>query len=193
MKWVVLAIVACLVPYTWLTLAYRKEGKAYEPYQDNKDRAQVLRLLDAGFRRVDLQFERLVEPAANAGATADTVAIEGGLPPLLSDVLIDKPPVPSAFLSVTAPAAQLDGAPYSLLLTAEKPHHGEQPAASILYLRGTEAVFIIGYDDLPGDLQAGDLAVSLRLTVPAQTFAPGTYHGTLVGARESRRWTFEVR
>ncbi len=193
MKWVVLAIVACLVPYTWLTLAYRKDGKAYEPYQDNKDRAQVLRLLDAGFRRVDLQLERLVEPAAGSGTPAETQAIAGGLPPLLADVLIDKPPVPSAFQTVTAPAAQLAGAPYTLLLTAEQPDHDERPAASTLYLRGTEAVFIVGYDALPGELQARDLTARIRLTVPPQTFAAGTYHGTLIGARESRRWTFEVR
>ncbi|WP_221032989.1 hypothetical protein [Actomonas aquatica] len=192
MKWIVLAIVACLVPYTWLTLAYRKEGPAYEPYQDNKDRAQVMRLLDAGFRRVELSLDRLVDPSMPLAASAETQAIEGGLPPLLSEVLIDKPPVPSSFALVDAPAQSLAGAPYVLLLTAQQPDHSERPAVSTLYLRGQEAVFIVGYDALPGDLQARDLTARLRLTVPPNTLEPGTYQGTLIGALESRRWTFDI-
>ncbi len=193
MKWIVVAIIACIIPYTWITLAYRKEGPAYEPYQDNKDRAQVLRLLDAGFRRVELQLDRLVEPAIAAAPAADTQAIDGGLPPLLNELLIDKPPVPSAFTQVSAPSTQLAGVPYEIVLSAQQPDHDERPETSTLYLRGQEAVFIVGYDALPGDLQARGLTTRLRLTVPANTFTPGTYHGTLVGATESRRWTFEAR
>ncbi len=192
MKWVVLAIVACLIPYTWLTLAYRKEGRAYEPYQDNKDRAQVLRLLDAGFRRVDLPIERLVEPGVPGRDPATAEPVAGGVPALLSELLIDSPALPDSFSMTSAPATALADAPYAILLTADRPTPDQQPVHSILYLRGAEAVFVIGYDDLPGTLQARGRPAPLRLSVPAHTFAPGTYHGTLVGAQESRRWTFEI-
>ena len=52
MKWVIIVIIAVLVPYTYLTLHYRKPGPAYRPYQDAQDRANVVRLLDAGYRRL---------------------------------------------------------------------------------------------------------------------------------------------
>jgi hypothetical protein len=48
MKWIVVAIVAVIVPYTFLTLRYRRPGKAFEPYADMKDRANTMRLLSAG-------------------------------------------------------------------------------------------------------------------------------------------------
>lgn len=192
MKWIVLAIVACIVPYTWITLAYRKEGPAYEPYQDSKDRAQVLRLLDAGYRRVDLPLERLVEPTLPATLAATSTAVTGGLPDALRDVLLDQPLVPAEFAHVDAPASALAGAPYPIVFTSVQPAPNEQPATSTLYLRKNQAVFVVGSDALPGKLQARDLDSRARLTVPANTFAPGLYQATLVGTQESRRWTFEV-
>ncbi len=192
MKWIMVAIVACIVPYTWITLQYRKEGPAYEPYQDNKDRAQVLRLLDAGFRRVDLQLERLVAPADPLADAVDTEALPGGVPPLLRDVLIDQPPVPVGFTRVEASGRVLAGQPYPIAFTCTQPDFDERPAQSQLYLRGTQAVFIVGYDLLPGELQARDRQSAARLIIPAHTLAPGQYTAILVGAKESRRWTFEV-
>src|SRR5690606_6014035 len=44
MKWVIVAIIAILVPYTFLTLRYRKPGPAFQPYEDMKNQANVTRL-----------------------------------------------------------------------------------------------------------------------------------------------------
>ena len=41
MKWVVVAIVVCIVPYTFLTLKYRKTEAPNRPYEDNKKRAML--------------------------------------------------------------------------------------------------------------------------------------------------------
>ena len=38
MKWIVVVIIAVIVPYTYLTLRYRKPGKAFEPAHDIQDR-----------------------------------------------------------------------------------------------------------------------------------------------------------
>ena len=192
MKWIVVAIIVCIVPYTWITLAFRKEGPAYEPYQDSKDRAQVLRLLDAGYRRVDLALEHLVEATVPAKPAASSSALAGGLPASLADILLDKPFVPGAFLHVDASASALEGAPYPIVFTCVQPAQTERPATSTLYLRNKEALFIVGSDALPGTLQTRDLDSLVRLVVPANTFAPGTYQATLIGSKESRRWTFEV-
>lgn len=192
MKWIVLAILVCVVPYTWITIKYRKEAPPHQPYQDNKDRAQVMRLLDSGFQRVSVTLERLVDPALPLTDAADFDATVGGLPSSLAGLLIDKPPVPSTFTQLDAPAATLVGIPYTITATCTQPDKKEQPATSFLYLRGDEAVFVIGYDVHPGDLQSRRTESYVRLSVPPHTFAPGEYRATLIGAKASRRWTFVV-
>ena len=192
MKWIVLAILVCVIPYTWITINYRKEAPPHQPYQDNKDRAQVMRLLDSGFQRVTVTLERLVDPPLPLTDAADFDATAGGLPFSLGELLLDKPPVPSTFTQLDAPAATLVGVPYIITATCTQPDKKERPATSFLYLRGNEAVFIIGYDALPGELLARRTESYVRLSVPANTFNRGEYHATLIGAEASRRWTFVV-
>jgi hypothetical protein len=192
MKWIVVAIIACIIPYTWLTLAYRKENPAHQPYQDNKDRAQVLRLLDSGFHRYAVTLETLTDPAAPPSSPAEITRIDGGLPPLLRDVLIDSPPLPDRLPVVAAPAQGLAAAPYAFTFACTQPGPDERPATATLYQRGTELVFVVAYENLPGDLQARRLDATGRITVPARTLDPGTYQVTLLGTQESRRWTLEL-
>src|SRR5438105_3708911 len=54
MKWIALAILLFIVPYTYLTLHFRKPGKAFEPYADLSKRANTARLLSAGYQRIPL-------------------------------------------------------------------------------------------------------------------------------------------
>ena len=192
MKWIIVAILVTIIPYTWITLAFRKPNPAHEPYQDNKDRAQVLRLLDSGFSRVDLAIDLLVDPPVPPTNSADTAAIEGGLPPLLADLLIDKPPVPIDFPFVAAPESALSGAPYVIKFACTQPDFDERVDESRLYRRQQELVLIVAYHPTPEGLQTRQREVTAQLTIPANTLEPGEYRATIVGARESRRWTFEV-
>ena len=192
MKWIIIGILACIIPYTWLTIAYRKPNPAHEPYQDNKDRAQVLRLLDSGFHRIELPMNVLVVPPGPTTESATSEAIPGGFPPLLHDVLIERPPVPSEYLRVTAPVTALASAPYTFDFVCTQPDHDELPAQTQLYHRQQELVIIVGFETTPGELQSRRLEFTALITIPANTLEPGTYRATLVGARESRRWTFEV-
>lgn len=192
MKWVVVAIIACIIPYTWITLAYRKEVPAYEPYQDNKDRAQVLRLLDNGFHRFAVSLELLTDPAAPPDTVASVERIDGGLPPLLREVLIDSPPLPDRLPLVVAPAEGLAAAPYAFTFACTQPAADERPATVTLYQQGDQLTFVVAYEDLPGDLQTRRLDATGRITVPARLVEPGTYQATLLGTRESRRWTITL-
>ena len=192
MKWIVLAILVCIVPYTWITIKYRKEAPPHQPYQDNKDRAQVMRLLDSGFQRVNVSFERLVDPPLPLQDAAAFEAVPGGLTPSLSALLIDKPAVPTSFTQFNAPASALVGTSYAITVGCAQPNRDEQPAESFLYLRGREAVFIIGYQELPGEFRSRRQESYIRLSVPANTFDSGDYHGTLIGAEASHSWTFTV-
>lgn len=192
MKWIVVAIIACIVPYTWLTLAYRKENPAHQPYQDNKDRAQVMRLLGSGFNRYDVSLELLVDPAVPPINSAETQLLDGGLPPLLRDLLIDQPTLPERLPFVSAPDSSLAGAPYVLTFACTQPEHDERPATATLYHRQDELVLVIDYEQLPDRLRTRELDATAQVSIPANTLTPGTYQISLLGARESRRWTFEL-
>lgn len=192
MKWIILAILGCIIPYTWLTIAYRKPNPAHEPYQDNKDRAQVLRLLDNDFHRIELPMALLVDPPLPPTITATNEAIPGGVPPLLNDILIDRPLVPSEFLRVSAAPTALANAPYSFDFVCTQPNHDELPAQTQLYQRRQELVIIVGYERNSDGLKSPRLEFTAQVTIPANTLMAGTYQATLIGARESRRWTIEV-
>ena len=60
MKWIVLAIVLFLVPYTFITLHFRKPGPGYLPYQDSKQRATLAKV---GYQRITLSVDRPADPA----------------------------------------------------------------------------------------------------------------------------------
>ena len=64
-----LAILAVVVPYTWLTLAYRKPGPAFQPYEDLRRQANVKRLLAAGYQRISLTAQRPADRPAVPGGT----------------------------------------------------------------------------------------------------------------------------
>lgn len=195
MKWIVVAILLCIVPYTWVTLKYRKEGPAYEPYQDSKDRAQVIRLLDAGFQRVEVALHRSVDPLAPL--PAETAAVTehrpGGMPPVLSTLLIDPPLVPDTITQVVAPRQANAAEPLRIGFTVTSPNHHEALATATVYRHEFELTFAVSYDELTGELEARRLATNAWLEIPAHTLAPGSYHATLVGARDSLSWRFEVQ
>ncbi len=192
MKWIIVTILVTIIPYTWITLAYRKPNPAHEPYQDNKDRAQVLRLLEHEFSRIDLPVKLMVDPDVPPAETTDASAIAGGIPPLLSDLLIDKPPVPVDFPLVAAPSSALSGVPYVITVAFTQPDLDERVEETTLYRRHQELVLIIDYQPTPDGLQARRKEVTAQITIPANTLQPGEYRATLVGDRESRRWTFVV-
>jgi hypothetical protein len=105
MKWVALAILVMIVPYTILTIKYRKAEPAYQPYEDSKQRANVMRLLDAGYQRLNVTAERPADPqnivrAMNTLAEITTTA--GGLTEGLTAALVEIPQLPASFSSVSA-------------------------------------------------------------------------------------------
>lgn len=194
MRWVIVGIIACLVPYTWLTLRYRKEAPAYRPYQDSMDRANVMRLLDAGFRRVEVDVSAPADAASAAVAAPHAAVTEapGGLPPLLSETLVHIPLMPDRILQVTAPAHARSDAAYTITFESAQPNQREHLRSGELYLRNREITLIPGFETLAGELATRSARSPVRLVVPANLLEPGRYRVTLVGARESRAWHVEV-
>src|SRR3954465_12627511 len=94
MKWIVVAILLVIVPYTIITLKYRKPGKAFEPYQDMKDRTNTARLLSAGYQPLPVPAQRPADRMTPiTSATIGTAS--GGLPSGLKATLVAAPALPN--------------------------------------------------------------------------------------------------
>ncbi len=191
MKWIILAILLFIPLYTWLTLRYRRPGPAFRPYQDMRDRADVVRLLKAGYRRVALEASRPAEEPA--GARAAALPAPGGLPEELKKTLIESPLLPLQIDSVSADSTASSAIDYRIGLIYTLADNKRQLSGAHLYERPGEIVVVADFERLDGGLLARTRQGYALLTVPPGSIQPGTYRVTLVGERTSRLWTLNVR
>lgn len=192
MKWIVIAIIAVIVPYTFLTLRYRRPEKAFEPYQDMKERANTLRLLNAGFQRVALDADRPADPKRSV-RPAGTMPATGGLPLALSSTLVDAPLLPAEIVAVFAAPTANTLMSYPIEFTCTAPDNKQQLSGAHLYLRHEEIYVVPAFERLGGGLLARTRESTIRLTVPAGALKPGHYRVVLVGSRASKSWTLDVQ
>lgn len=191
MKWVVLAIVIVLVPFTWLNLKYRKSGPAFQPYEDMKQRANTTRLLSAGFQRISVAAELPADPMPpRTSATMTTVP--GGLPPDLSTTLVDPPLLPLQINRVAAPPSVSALLPYVVRFACTLPDHQRQLAGADLYVRENQIVITPDYEKLAGNFLARTTDNVVQITIPGGTLKAGKYRVTLVGQESSRAWDLAV-
>jgi hypothetical protein len=193
MKWIVIAILACIIPYTWVTLKFRKEGPAHQPFQDAKERAEAYRLEEAGFTHVRVPLERPVDLIAPPRPHAVTTNAPAGLPARLREALIDQPLLPVAVTSVQASTEASAAEPYRVILRLSQRSHHEESATAGIYVNDDQILLVPHFDSLAGPLLAHDIETVAVLTVPAGTFEPGTYQAILVGAEISQTWTVTIR
>jgi hypothetical protein len=191
MKWIVLTITLVIVPYTFITLYYRKPGPAYRPYQDAQERANVVRLLSAGYKRITLAAQRPADPVRGAPAAPTTAAL-GGLPSSLVSTLVQKPLLPAEILAVTAAPSVSAVQSYAIQFTCTLPDNKQQLAGAELYVKDAEIIITPDFELLAGELLARSRESVILLTVPAGTLKAGTYRITLAGQRSSRIWTLQV-
>jgi hypothetical protein len=192
MKWIVVAILLILVPYTFLTLRYRKPGPAFQPYEDMKNRTNVARLLSAGYQRIPLPAHRPADRTGLKGGAAVT-ATAGGLPADLRSTLVESLLLPDEISSATAAPNASTLLPYSIELTCTLPDDKQQLGGADLYVRGETLVIAPTFEHVAGDLLTRTRHAVVLLTVPAGALKPGRYVITLVGERASRTWPLEVR
>lgn len=195
MKWIVVAILLILLPYTFIRLYYAKPNRAFEPYQDMKNQANTLRLLSAGFQRITLDADLPTEPPRPnpSTASADTVHAPAGLPAALAETLVDQPLLPAEIVSVaTAPATSAMFA-YPIRFTCTLPDQKRQLSGAHLYVRDAEMFIVPVFDKIDGELLARSRESLVRLTVPSGALKPGSYRVTLIGATASKAWQLEVR
>ena len=191
MKWIVLAIVGVIVPYTYLTLHYRRPGKAFQPYADLKDRVNTRQLLSGGFQRITLNAQRPAD-AKRPMLSAPMTSGAGGLPAVLRSSLVDEPKLPAEIQYVAAAPSATTTDPYLVQFSCTLPDTRHQLAGASLYLRNQEIFLVPNFERVGGDLVARTRESVVLLTVPAGALKPGTYHATILGERASTAWTLQV-
>lgn len=196
MKWVAVAILACLIPYTWLTLHYRKESPAFQPYEDSKQRANVMRLLEAGYQRITVNPERPAEPLELIRAMrslADIAPAPGGLTEALKVTLVEAPQLPLSFSKVSASRETASLLPYPIVFTCTLGDQKHQLGGAQVFVRGESVVIVPQFEPLDGGLTARTKESVVTLTLPAGSLKTGDYTVLLAGSDESRTWQLTVR
>lgn len=192
MKWIVLAILLTVVPYTYLTLRYRKPGPSFQPYEDMKNRANVVRLLAAGYQRIPLPATRPADGPAPRGGAAILPDV-AGVPADLKSTLVEPPLLPAEIIRISAAPDTAATTPYAVELTCVLPDDQHQLAGAELFLRGDRAVIVPTFEPAGSSLVARSRETVVRLTFPAGALKPGRYMITVAGERGSRSWPLEVR
>jgi hypothetical protein len=191
MKWIIVAIVVFIPIYTYLTLHFRRPGPAFNPYQDMRDRADVIRLLKAGYQRVAVDASRPADEVHEAGAGG--LPAPGGLPEDLRKTLIESPLLPLEVNSASAAPTAVSAIDYRIVLEYTIPDNKRQLSGAHLYEKPGEIVIVADFERLAGDLLSRTREGSALLDVPPGSLRPGVYHVTVVGERASRSWTLRVR
>ena len=190
--WIVIAIVAAIVPYTYVRWHFRKPSIGYQPYHDIRDRANTQRLLSAGFQRIALDAERPAEGLSKTGSAIITSAA-GGLPPALDETLVVKPVLPTGFSSVTAAGTSSLMFAYAIDFTCTLSDNKQELSDVYLYAREGQLYVVPSFERLTGELLSRNRELGLRVKVPAGSLKPGSYVVTLIGGHASKTWSLLVK
>ena len=191
MKWIALAIILFMAGYTLVTLQYRKPNKAYEPYNDLKERGQTRNLLTAGYQRIPVRIDRPTnprEPESNALVTKGPGDIPGGL----SESLFDQPVMADSYEQLNATAYANTLMPYVISVQTSTTDQRPQIAAAFVYVRGDAIYIVPEVEKLEGGLLTRNRSNRMRLIIPGGAFKPGIYKMILVGKQSSLIWPLQV-
>ncbi len=191
MKWIVVAIIACIVPYTWLTVHYRKPGKSFEPYADMKSEANVIRLLAHGYQRLTVRAERLEQPPVAPSGSAKSTHAPAGYPSTLAEALADAPLLPLGYRAMAAPATSTAGQPLKIAFTCRMPDDHHIIGGMELYVKDGR-IFLVPAFESVGGLSTRSLDFSAQITVPGTLLPAGSYQVMLLGSESSIGWPLQV-
>jgi len=188
MRWIILGIILFIVPYTYLTLHYRKTTPAYLPYEDTRERSRAAR---AGYERIVGSLARPADPPRLGDGAPDEPAA-GGLPESLRAALAEPLLLPAEIGRVAAAPSADHLAAYPVAFSCTLSDNKQQPEGVQLYLKDDDVLIVPACERLAGGLLARTREAVIIATVPPGSLPPGQYHVTLVGERASRRWTLQV-
>lgn len=190
MIWIVLTIVVFVGAYTFISLRYRKPGRAYQPAEDTKNRVNTSRLLSAGYQRVHLST-RLPTSAGSATNTAEVAP--GGLPDDLRTALISPLQLPVDVVSGHGASTTTSNEPYELLFRCVGADDSRAVAGAELYVKGNILLVAPQLEKLGRGLHSRTRDHLVQATIPPSSLKPGNYRLLVVGERLSQTWNVQVK
>jgi hypothetical protein len=191
MRWIVVAIIAFIVPYTYLTLRYRKPT-SFDPYEDARERKHIA---SVGYTRYSVPVSRVTETShLSIEASAPVAAVPGGLPLDLATELIRKPRLAASIEDVRA--AQSADAQHDYLVrfhcSLPAPTDSWSLAGAHVYRKDHGLFVVVDFAPLADGLSQRVAVDRLEVPLPIASIDPGAYQVTLIGKRTSRAWTLQV-
>ena len=161
MKWIILAMILFVAPYTYLTLHYRKPGPGYQPYQDAREKTRIAQV---GYKRVTLRAARPADTRSVINGSA--VAAPGGLPADLAATLLVKPLLPEAIGDVAAPTAAAGEDSYRIQFSCTLSDSQQQLGGAQFYVKGAEVFVLVDFERLESGLVARSRQDVIELAAP---------------------------
>jgi hypothetical protein len=189
MRWIVLSIVLFIAGYTVVNLRYRKPSRAFQPYEQARERAG---LAQAGFQTIPAKSERPADPRFGFSDASFAVAA-GGLPSALLTALPVLPPLPAEIGQISAASTASGTLPYLIQFSCALPDNHRELGGAQLYLKNGDIFIVPDIERLPGALLSRTRENVILLTLSPGTLPAGRYHATLIGERASKSWTFDLR
>jgi hypothetical protein len=189
MRWIALAIILFMAGYTVVNLRYRKPGRAFQPYEQARERAG---LAEAGFQSIPARAERPADPRFEFAATAVT-STDGGLPQALQRAFPSPPPLPSEIVSISAASMASRTLPYRIQFGCALPDNHRELGGAQIYLKNGDLFIVPDIERLPGALLTRTRENVILLTLPPGALPAGRYHATLIAEQNSKSWTFDLR
>jgi hypothetical protein len=192
MKWIALAIVVFIVPYTWLTLRYRKPEPAYEPAAEAERRAAEA----AKWQKLDARFELVADGADAPPATGPAAIILNAparLPEGLRDALGSVPALPAEITAVDALPGNAAGVACVINFTCALAAADTRLIGAAVFGEGGQLVVLPLTAPMPDGTRARSADVAARVTLPVGALKPGRYTVTIAASSRAKQWTLEVK
>jgi hypothetical protein len=188
MKWILVAILVFIIPYTWLMVRYRKPGRGYEPFRDTQEKT---RLGQAGYRRITLAAEQsdAIQPAWGGAAIRPAT---GGWPGDLHEAFLDTPRLPAQIEAVHAAYEMASRERYPIEFSCTLSDPSQRLSRAQLYVKDQELFVAPDFEALSDGLAARSSQTVILLAIPPGSLTPGRYHVTLLGQRLSKTWSLQV-
>ena len=190
MKWVALVIVVGIALYMWLTLEFRKPGRANEPWTDQRARAELAVLAEAGWSKSEVPFEPVVEFPPPRG----NVSLGQAMPivDLLRQTTLDPWHLPIEVTASMAPAEWSAGQPYTAYLKLDLDTDRMQIGGFTVFRKSAHVILVPRWERVPGDLIARSRTATGRLLFNAGDVPPGEYTVTVVAIKSCATWRLSV-
>ena len=194
-----LAIIAFIAIYTYINIAYRKDGKAYEPFQSMLERQNApveKNFYDWwGLKAERGPDDRPIADAIEAEASAEEEPLEELLPLRLQYYIASRPILVPGPVHIEAPRSLTAGEPLRLRLHLPSALAQDERLMLLSFYKDGELFLLptLFVEELADADQAlASDAAPLAFDIPSDPIETGTVRATLVSEGFVTRWEMQA-